>query len=272
MRTTINAPIGVFDSGTGGLTVARGIAKHLPQEQIVYFGDTIHLPYGDKSEETILNYCYKISDWLLDKGCKIIVIACNTASAVSYEHLKKYLEGKALVISVIEPMVEAVVKSACKHIGLIATPRTITSNIYSNKLQLKNPVLKVSPKVTRSLASIIEEGMFAHQPVMRAIIAYYLNDPVLRNIDSLILGCTHYPIIREAIQAHLGEHITVFDSTDIVAHYVKKLLIAKNLLCNTPSNKPHEFYISDYTTGFARTAEMFFGDAITVQHCPLWES
>src|SRR5580704_8597612 len=155
------APIGIFDSGIGGLTVAHAIQKLLPHESLVYFGDTAHLPYGDKSEAAIQAYSIKIADVLLSKGCKVIVIACNSASSAAYELLKEYVRKEARVINVIDPMTEYVVREfEGKKVGLIGTKRTIQSGIYSKKIKEANKRITLRPVATPLLAPMIEEGYF----------------------------------------------------------------------------------------------------------------
>lgn len=268
-------PIGIFDSGVGGLTVAAGIARHLPNEQIIYFGDTAHMPYGEKSEAAIKQYSLKITDFLLTHQCKIIVIACNTASAAAYEVLKHYIDSRVLLVNVIDPIVEAVVHSPIQKLGIIATRRTNQSAMYPTKLKALKPNLHIHAKTTSSLASMIEEGMFRNEKTINAIIEYYLSDPPFQNIDGLVLACTHYPIIRHNIRQFFEKNrpatsspITILDSTDTVALKVKKLLTAHHLLNVTP-RKNHHFYVSDYTDGFEKAATIFFPQKVKLTHYPI---
>ncbi len=263
-------PIGVFDSGVGGLTVANGIATHLPNEQIIYFGDIAHLPYGDKSENAIQHYCQKITQFLLEKNCKLIVIACNTASAAAYELLQEQFGHQALIVNVIEPVVQSVLDSQIQKIGVIGTRRTIKSGEYPKQLKASNPTLKVVCKATQSLASMIEEGLFRNPKLMDATVEHYLSDPDFQDIDGLILGCTHYPIIKADVQRYLGTNIPIFDSTINVALHIKELLSSQNLLNDQPA-PAHQFFVSDYTRSFEQTASIFFKSKIQLNYYPLWE-
>lgn len=268
-----NFPIGIFDSGVGGLTVAHAIAKHLPNEQIIYFGDTQHMPYGDKSVEAIQHFSLNITDFLLERKCKVIVIACNTISAVAFDLLKKHINERAILINVIDPVVQAITQQKMTEIGIIATKRTIKSKVYCNKLKKANPAVFVADKATASLASIIEEGLFHNPKVIEAIVNHYLSDPQFNKIEALILGCTHYPIIKAHIQRYFSEQnkqVHIFDSTDTVANQVKECLhnhqIHTNLVQPT-----HQFFISDYTQAFDQTATLFFQQTISLKHYPIWQ-
>lgn len=270
MNLTASQPIGIFDSGIGGLTVANAVSKHLPNEQIIYFGDTAHLPYGDKSVEAIQQYALRISDFLFTKNCKLILIACNTASAAAYESLKNYLNGKALLINVIDPVVQSVVEDdSISKVGIIATKGTIRSGIYEKKLHDIKPGLETSSLATQLLAPMIEAG-FYNNSVSQAIINNYLAYPDFQDVQAMILACTHYPLIRKEIEFFYHHRIKVFDSTDVIARAVEKSLLENNLL-NTGDKQPHQFYISDYTESFEQTTKIFFGEKIHLQHFPLWD-
>lgn len=263
------APIGIFDSGVGGLTVAAGITQRLPHESLIYFGDTAHMPYGDKSEKAIQGYTLHIANFLLQSGCKALVIACNTASAVAYEVLRAALPAHIPLVSVIDPVVQAVAQSKFQHIGIIATPRTIQSQVYTEKLRQACPYAEIVAKATPSLASIIEEGMYKSPPTMNAVVAYYLNDQQFAQTEGLILGCTHYPIIRQYIAAYFAvqnRKVAIFDSTEVVAQHLEQLLQQQGLCC-PPNHTPpqHRFFVSDYTRAFEQTAQIFFGQKIALQ-------
>lgn len=263
-------PIGIFDSGIGGLTVANAVSKHLPNEQIIYFGDTAHLPYGDKSVEAIQQYSLKISDFLLSKNCKLILIACNTASAAAYEILKTYLDGKALLINVIDPVVQAVaIDSSISKVGIIATKGTIRSGIYEKKLHAINPKLETVSLATQLLAPMIEAG-FYNNSVSQAIINNYLAYPDFQDVQAMILACTHYPLIKKEIEFFYHNRIKIFDSTDLIPVAIAKIL-ETNQIANNSLAAPHEFYVSDYTESFEQTTKIFFGEKIQLQHFPLWD-
>lgn len=262
-------PIGIFDSGIGGLTVAQAIVKHLPKENLIYFGDTIHLPYGDKSTAAIQAYAVKIAQMLLRQECKMILIACNSASAAAYELVKEYIGEKALVMNVIDPVIHALKEQhAAKRIGLIGTRQTVNSHIYKKKIDSLNLGIALSSTATNLLASAIEE--FGNHEVIDALLKEYLSHPDLRNIDALLLACTHYPIIKERILQHYKKPIELIDSSDIVAKAVKKQL-EENHLLNANGTSIKHFYVSDYTDSFAKNAKLFFGDDITLEHYPLWD-
>ena len=266
-----NAPIGIFDSGIGGLTVANAVKERLPNEQIVYFGDTAHLPYGDKSEAAIQAYCVKIVDVLLQKGCKVILIACNSASSVAFDLLTEYTASQVKVINVIDPMVTYVSEKFENHkVGLIGTKRTVISGVYRDKLGLKSPNIVLSSLATPLLVPMIEEG-YLDNKISHKIIENYLSKDSLRGISGLILGCTHYPLIKKEISTFYQNKVEVLDSAESVAMDLAIYLEEEKMLTNVSLGVPDEFLISDYTTSFARAAQMFFQDQITVEHYPLWD-
>ena len=192
-------PIGIFDSGIGGLTVAGAIHRLLPDEQLIYFGDTAHLPYGDKSPEAIKSYSLNIGRFLLSQKCKMIVIACNTASSHAYQALVDDIGNYVRVVNVIDPVIEILVKENRHHnVGVIGTKATIQSGIYASKLAAIDPSMKVFSMATPLLAPMIEEGYFDNN-ISHTVIHEYLSSPKLKDIDSLVLACTHYPLIKKEI-------------------------------------------------------------------------
>jgi glutamate racemase len=255
-------PIGVFDSGIGGLTVAHAIRNLLPHESMIYFGDTAHLPYGDKSEPAIQAYSIKIADVLIRKGCKVIVIACNSASSAAYELLKEYVRKDLKIINVIDPMI------AGKQIGLIGTKRTVQSGVYVRKIQELDTSITVRSLATPLLAPMIEEGFFNNQ-ISHEIIAQYLGDAELQNIEALILACTHYPLIKKEISDYYQRKMTILDSSETVARALKKYLEQEQLL-NTEGKPEHQFMVSDYTESFEASARMFFKETVHLEKHPLW--
>ena len=269
MNKNTTAPIGIFDSGIGGLTVAQTIKQLLPNESIVYFGDTAHLPYGDKSEAAIQAYSIKIADILLKKGCKVIVIACNSASSAAYELLKEYVRRDAHIINVIDPMVEFVTEHfAGKHIGLIGTKRTVQSGIYSRKIKEANCGIELQSLATPLLAPMIEEGFFNNQ-ISHEIIAQYLSDETLKNIEALVLACTHYPLIKKEINDFYQNEVTVLDSAEVVSLALQRYLAFNQLLNDTESHNNH-FFVSDYTESFEASTRLFFGEKVVLEKHPLW--
>jgi glutamate racemase len=262
-------PIGFFDSGIGGLTVANAVVRYLPHENIIYFGDSAHMPYGDKSADAIRYYCLRIVKFLIQRGCKLIIIACNTASSVAYDVLVEFYQGDAQFINVVDPLVQAAAHDhSLKSIGVIATKATVQSGVYERKLlELRNDV-QVKSLSTPLLAPMIEEG-FANNSVSQAIIDSYLKDPKLENIDALLLACTHYPLIRKEIENFYQGKIKVFDSTDVVAHAVHKNLEQNNLLSDKRTQE-HHFYVSDLTQNFEQTTKLFYKEKIHLEHLPIW--
>jgi glutamate racemase len=270
MHALPEQPIGIFDSGIGGLTVAHAIRDRLPHESLIYFGDTAHLPYGDKSEAAIQAYSVRIADVLMKKGCKVIVIACNSASSAAYELLKEYTRY-IKIINVIDPMVQWVAENyPGKKIGLIGTKRTISSNVYLRKIDETNSGIELKSLATPLLAPMIEEGFLDNQ-ISHEIIAQYLADPELTGIDALILACTHYPLIRREISAYYNHQLPILDSSSIVAEALYQYLAANRLL--TTANTPvHRFMVSDYTDSFEASTRIFFHEHVNLEKYPLWSS
>ena len=260
-----NHPIGIFDSGIGGLTVAKALVEALPNESVIYFGDTAHLPYGDKSIFAVQEYTKKIADFLLARGVKLILIACNSASAAAYEMLQDYVGSKALLIDVIDPVTKFLGENyANKSIGLIATKLTVKSSVYQDRFAKLNLQINLRTLATPLLVPIIEEGFFAHK-LMDVALAEYLSNPILQNIEALVLGCTHYPIIKKNIADFYQDKIDIIDASKIVAAYVKSVLATEKLLAASSSIPERCFYVSDYTETFAHRAKLFFGDEVKVE-------
>jgi len=265
-------PIGIFDSGIGGLTVANAISKLLPNEKIIYFGDTAHVPYGDKSASAIQFYSQNIADFLLLKKCKIIVIACNTASAAARKSTAEHVAAIS-VLNVIDPVVEYVAQHFNKNtIGLIGTKGTINSRVYPKAIKKANANIQTNSLATPLLAPMIEEGFFNNN-ISKTIISAYLEKSALKNIDALILGCTHYPLIQKEIEAvykKKKQKIKILNSADIVAHSVKDSLKTQKIL-STKTNPKHEFYVSDYTKSFEESTKVFFGAKVKLKEVNLWK-
>ncbi len=264
------APIGIFDSGIGGMTVARAVTKLLPKENTIYFGDTAHLPYGDKSTAAIQAYSIKICNVLLQQNCKLILIACNSASAAAYELAREYVGSKARVINVIDPVVDYIKERyEGKTVGLIGTKQTVLSNVYKKKIDALNRAILLKSLATPLLAPMIEEG-FVDNTISESIIARYLSDPELQGIESLILGCTHYPLIKKQIRQYYGDAVEILDTSEIVAQSLRAWL-EQHYLINTKGEGKRDFYVSDYTQSFEMSTQLFFGKQITLSHYPLWE-
>jgi glutamate racemase len=264
-------PIGIFDSGVGGLTVANAIRQMLPGERLIYFGDTAHLPYGDKSKETIMGYSARITQYLLEQQCKVIVVACNTASANAYEAIMAEAGNNALVVDVINPVVEHVTtQTSYKHIGVIGTKGTINSGTYVRKIISRNPHITVSSLATPMLVPMIEEG-FIFDDISNAIIRSYLSKPELNQIDALILGCTHYPIIKNQINRYFNFTVDIIDTARIVANYLRKMLATHNQLNQSTDIPAHRFLVSDFTDYFQIISKLFFEEKINLEKVNLWK-
>ena len=250
-------PIGVFDSGIGGLTVVRAITHELPHENIVYFGDTARVPYGPKSPQVVREYALQDTEVLLEHDVKMIVVACNTVSAVALDIVQK--RAKVPVIGVIIPGAEAAVRiSKKKRIGIIGTLGTILSNAYSNAIRQIDPSVKVFGQPCPLFVPLAEEGWITHAAT-ELIAKEYLFPLTLEKIDTLVLGCTHYPILRGTIEKVINHSVMLIDSGEATAVGVKKLLVEKDLE-NTSKLKPNlQFYVSDVPHKFTEIGERFLG-------------
>ncbi len=257
-------PIGIFDSGIGGLTVARAISQQMPGESILYFGDTRHLPYGDKSPAAITEYARNITRFLVDSGCKIIISACNSASSVAYDSLVQEFGSRVPIVNVIDPIVKEVVReSVNRTIGVIGTKATIRANEYEKRILTLDNTRNVVSVPTPLLAPMIEEG-FYNNTLSEAILQAYLNFPDFKQIDALILACTHYPLLRPQIERFFNGKVRIYDSTGIIAREVE-LILEKNSLLNHNGKTHHRFYVSDYTESFEKTTQIFYGNKIHLE-------
>jgi len=263
-----NNPIGIFDSGIGGLTIGHALKGRLPNENIIYFGDTEHLPYGEKSKLAIQNFSKRITQFLMEKKCKTIIIACNSASSVALQSVKEIAKNIP-VFNVITPVVtEAAQQCSEFNIGVIGTKATIQSNIYEREIKAICPIAKVSSLATPLLAPMIEEG-FINESISHTVIANYLSNKKLATIDHLILACTHYPLIHQKIKDYYKGKVIVIDSANIVAKHIADSLKNKNLLNNAIETK-HHFYVSNYTKSFEESAKFFFREDLKLEEMNLW--
>ncbi len=260
------SPLGVFDSGIGGLTVAYAIKKVLPNEDIIYFGDTKHLPYGEKSSSAIIKFSRDIANFLLEKKCKAIIIACNSASSIAYEEIKS-ISNKIPVFNVIDPVVKSIPIDDKKNIGVIGTKATIESNVYYKKIKKVNSKQKVYSLATPLLAPMIEEG-FINEDISKTIIRNYLRSSKLKNIEHLILACTHYPLIKCEINEFYNHRIKLIDSSHAVSLDVSNYLKKNNML-NEKEIPKYEFYVSNYTKSFEESAKFFFRRKIKLKEINL---
>jgi glutamate racemase len=254
-------PIGIFDSGIGGLTVARAINDLLPNESLLYFGDTAHLPYGEKSPELIRRYSSRITQHLVESGCKAIVVACNSASSNAIEAIVKAAGPNMPVIDMVTPVIRSIsAEDGCQSVGLIGTRATIASGLYGETMNQLNSNITLVSRATPLLASAIEEGFF-NDSIPGAVLEAYFADDSFKNIDSMILGCTHYPLVRENVQALLPKGVNVIDSPKIIAQELKRVL-TENAYPYTPE---HKFQVSDLTENFRCSAHYFFGSDINLE-------
>lgn len=253
-NTKKTAPIGVFDSGVGGLTVAREIMRNLPKEDIVYFGDTARVPYGSKSKDNIIRYSRQIIHFLQTKGVKAIVIACNTASALALDAVKD--EFDIPIIGVVEPGARAALTvTQTKKIGVIGTEATVKSSMYEQIIEKQRPDVSVIAKACPLFVPLVEEGFKKH-PVTEEIIDYYLSSFKETDIDALILGCTHYPLLRSKIREYVGEKITLVNPAYETAMDLKQLLQERDME-NPDIEGDHgfySFYVSDAADKFKQFA------------------
>ncbi len=255
-----NQPIGVFDSGLGGLTVVRALKHVLPSESIVYVGDTARVPYGNKSAVTVQEYARQITEFLLTKQAKLVVVACNTASALALDLLQD--EFDIPIIGVIEPGVTAALSTTRNgHIGIIGTVATVTSEAYQNKLLLSNRDLSLSAQPCPLFVPLVEEG-WLNGPIVEEIISTYLLPINQSSADTIILGCTHYPLLKESLQKQVKENTVLVDSADVVAvetdHVLKKYGLASAL----PQQGVLDCYVTDMPARFESVASRFLGSPL----------
>lgn len=250
-------PIGVFDSGVGGLTVVRALLNQLPNENVVYFGDTARVPYGPKSPQVVREYAAQDTEVLLRHDVKLIVVACNTVSAVALDVVQK--RSRVPVVGVIVPGAGAAVQaSKTKRIGVIGTAGTIKSRAYVNAIHLLDPTVQVFGQACPLFVPLAEEGLIDH-PATKIIAKEYLFPLQLEKVDTLVLGCTHYPLLAGTMRAVLQDNVTLIDSGEAAAAEVKSELRSRNLI-NGSTEKPRlQFLVSDIPDKFADIGERFLG-------------
>ncbi len=253
-------PIGVFDSGIGGLTVVKRIASTLPGENIIYFGDTARVPYGSKSNSTVIEYGLQDARFLIGKNVKAIVVACNTVSSVALDNIKKSFNVP--VIGMIEPGAEQAVKISKKQrIGVIGTRATVNNHAYADAVKKINPSAEVFERACPLFVPLAEEGWINHKATYD-IAEEYLKELRELEIDTLVLGCTHYPILSGVIQEVIGDEVTLIDSGVASADAVRKELDRVDLNTNSYSVGHQEYYVSDIQVKFKEIAELFLGKTI----------
>ncbi len=264
-----NLPIGIFDSGVGGLTVYRALHNRLPNERFIYLGDTARVPYGTKSLATVERYAIENSQFLASRGIKMLVVACNTASALALPKIREKIGID--VVGVIGPgarkAVEITKEKKNPKIGVIATEATVSSRAYSEAIRLASKTAEITETACPLFVSLAEEN-WTREPETLSISQKYLQEIIEKNVDALVLGCTHYPILREVIQQTVGENVKLIDSGEATAEEIEHLLTTKNLADKNPTKREtarhlcddlDHFYVTDAADRFARVAERFLG-------------
>ncbi len=256
----MDRPVGIFDSGIGGLTVVREVMKNLPNEKIIYFGDTARVPYGTKSPQTVIKFSVENTLFLLRFRVKLIIVACNTSSSYSISILKTNF--KVPILGVINPGAEEATKATKNgRIGVIGTAATINSGSYEREIKNINPAVKVFSRSCPLFVSLVEEGWLKDK-VTYEVAARYLKPLKAKKIDTLILGCTHYPLLREVIADVMGRNVTLVDSAKQAAAHAKEVLSWEGIMSQNKRLPTHKFYVSDQSGKFAETAKRFLGREI----------
>lgn len=260
MNSQNESPIGVFDSGIGGLTVVHALQQRLPHESIFYFGDTARVPYGVKSDETIRHYAAQIADFLIEKRVKLLVVACNTIAAVASEVLRARSHVPMLDVIAAGARVAAA-SSDRRKIGVIGTLTTVASGAYPRAIRDFDPAIHVETQACPLLVPLVEEGWLDH-PVTRMTAEEYLAPLLKGDIDTLVLGCTHYPLLRDLLQDVAGEEVRLVDSAEAVAEGAHTLLAELKLL--NPGNRApaHRYFVTDVPQRFQAVGERFLGSSL----------
>jgi glutamate racemase len=255
-----SAPIGVFDSGMGGLTVVREMMSQLPNESIIYFGDTARVPYGPKSPDTVLRYSREITSFLKGEGVKALVVACNTATAHALPALRE--EFDIPVLGVIEPGARAAVSvTKTKRVGVIGTAGTIKSRAYEKEITKLLPDVELTARACALFVPLVEEGWVDSEPA-RAIARNYLAPLVSAQVDTLVLGCTHYPLMKAVIGNVVGRDVRLIDSAHETARETGEVLRANGLENNSPNGARYRFIASDAPDTFLSLGQLFLGSPI----------
>jgi glutamate racemase len=251
------APLGVFDSGVGGLTVVRALRELLPNESIVYLGDTARVPYGSKSPDTIRRFAMEDTQFLVSRGVKAVVVACNTATAHALPALQATF--RVPVIGVLEPGVEATLADGtCERVGIIGTAGTIRSSAYQYALAMRKPDLQIHAVPTPLLVPFVEEGWIEH-PALESVLREYLNPLLEKGIDTLVLGCTHYPLLLPVLKKILGDKVHLIDSAKTCAAQVKAMLDTQDLRSASEKEPVLEIYLTDLSEQAEAMARRFLG-------------
>ncbi|GJL84804.1 MAG: glutamate racemase [Micavibrio sp.] len=265
--------LGIFDSGLGGLLVAKSIKAHMPSLDMIYLGDTLHVPYGNRSEEAIYEYCYRGVDFLFSQGCNLVIMACNTGSAAALRRLQQeYLPGRypdRRILGVVVPTLEAAVELGHEKIGLIATNYIIQSDIYEEELQRINPKVAIYPKATPLLVPLIEnDGMEWIGPIIRT----YLQPLMAQKIQSLILGCTHYPFLKSLIRKEVGDDLILLSQDEIIPQKLEEYLKRHPEISEALGRSGiQEFFVTDVTDAYQRSARFIYNKEIFIGKANIWD-
>lgn len=255
-------PIGVFDSGLGGLTVLKTLKEFLPNEQFIYYGDTAHLPYGEKSAEALQSYVKEITGFLAQRECKFIVVACNSASTVLSPDLDLPYSN-AQMVNVISPVVELMGRQErFKNIAIIGTRKTIDSGLFQAGIHAINPDLALLSRKTPLLVPMIEEGFFDDEALFPVFERYFEG---FDEVELIVPACTHYPIIYSQIERYFDQQVKVLHTPKIIAEEVKQKLESLGFLNPSSATLPDEYHLSDLTESFKQEAELFLGRSIQLQ-------
>ena len=253
-----NRPIGVFDSGLGGLTVLKYLLKKLPSHNFIYLGDLANLPYGNKSQDRIIDYSIKCSKFLQSKNVSSIIVACNTASSLAFQEIQKHIPNIP-IFNVIDPCVDRVVQSDSKKIGVLGTEKTIASNIYAQLINQINKNIHIYNKACPLFVPIVEEGL-EDSAIARHTIKHYLYDMKAEKVDKIILGCTHYPILLKSLNNFFNNNIEILHSGPIIADKLFNLTTNQQ---GQPAKKQEvQYYVTDLPARFSRYGNKFLDDKI----------
>jgi glutamate racemase len=258
MKSVLSSrPLGVFDSGIGGLTVVKSLRKILPSEDIIYFGDTARVPYGSKSSQTITQFAMQDVKFLITRKVKMIIVACHSVSSVCLDDLKKGFNLP--IIGVLEPGAKAVVKATKNgRVGVIGTQATILSGAYERAIKKLSKEVEIIAKPTPLFVPLAEEGLITN-PITLQVVKFYLSTMIAENIDTLLLGCTHYPLLKNVIGKVFKNKIKVVDASLETAIEAKRILSSMNLLNHSRKSGSLRFYLSDLTPNFSDIGRRFLG-------------
>jgi len=261
-------PIGVFDSGVGGLTVVRALMERLPFESIIYFGDTARVPYGVKSVETICAFAAEITQFLLKQGVKLLIIACNTMAAVA-RHVVEEL-SPVPVLDVIDAGARSAVNvTRAKYVGVIGTPATINSNAYARAIHRYDPSVRIFSQACPLFVPLVEEGWLDHE-VTRLTAQEYFKPVLCHPIDTMVLGCTHYPLLKPLLQEVVGPGVQLVDSAEAMAEQTAEVLNASGLNAEPSALSQYAFYVTDVPLRFQTIGERFLGRSLPAVQLVKW--